>query len=118
MNYSAQRGDTLGTIAQKFLGSSSKWREIWTANPGITDPNKIAVGQLIKIPGQSQAQTALVPVQSPVITSSIPMRDVTNSVPSSIIERLMQDKKMLMLLGIGLGFAIYLTMKKTKGVAA
>lgn len=43
-------GETLGTIAAKYLGSSSRWREIYNANPSIKDPNLIYVGQTLVIP--------------------------------------------------------------------
>lgn len=45
--YVVQSGDTLSTIAQRFgltLG------QIMTANPSITDPNRIRVGQVLVIP--------------------------------------------------------------------
>jgi hypothetical protein len=71
MNYTVQRGDTLGTIAQKFLGSSSRWREIWAENPSIRDPNKIIVGQIIKIPFQSSALSTPVAVAKPVETLNV-----------------------------------------------
>lgn len=53
-NYVVQTGDTLESIAQKFLGSSSRWRELLTANPDITNPHFITPGSRIRIlPGQS-----------------------------------------------------------------
>jgi hypothetical protein len=52
--YMVQIGDTLESIAQKFLGDSSLWKELLTANPDITNPHFIKPGSVIKI----------VPVQS------------------------------------------------------
>lgn len=46
-SYVVQSGDTLSTIAQRFgitLG------QLMTANPSITDPNRIRVGQVLVIP--------------------------------------------------------------------
>jgi LysM repeat protein len=49
--YTVQSGDTLGKIAQAELGSANKYMEIFEANqPMLTDPNKIYVGQVLRIP--------------------------------------------------------------------
>lgn len=49
-SYTIQRGDTLGKIAKRLLGSSQKWRDIAVANPHI-NANKLNVGETIVIPG-------------------------------------------------------------------
>ena len=55
-NYVVQTGDTLESIAQKFLGASGRWRELLTANPDIANPHFITPGSRIRIvPGQSVA---------------------------------------------------------------
>ncbi len=48
-NYTVQRGDTLMSIARKHYGSASKFRDIQAAN-GLSDPNKIKVGQVLILP--------------------------------------------------------------------
>ena len=49
--YVIQSGDTLWGIASKFLGNGSKYPEIFEANREvIEDPDKIFVGQKIRIP--------------------------------------------------------------------
>ena len=48
-NYVVQSGDTLESIAQKFLGSSERWRDIVNANPDITNPHFITPGARIRI---------------------------------------------------------------------
>jgi len=49
--HEVKKGETLSSIAKKYLGSTSKWREIYNANKDIIkDPNKIYVGQKLKIP--------------------------------------------------------------------
>ena len=50
--YVIQRGDTLGKIAKKLLGSTQRWREIARANPQV-NPNKLVVGMAINVPGAS-----------------------------------------------------------------
>jgi LysM repeat protein len=94
VNYSATRGDTLGTIAQKFLGSSSRWRDIWEANPNISNPDRISVGQIITIPGQSQAQSSLIPANV-----SLPI--TTQSPKASVQKNTMTGGLMAAALGVG-----------------
>lgn len=105
MNYTVVKGDTLGIIASKILGSSSKWQDIWKANPQIIDPNRISVGQLLKIPGT----TSLTKI------SATPFSNVTSSQSGNSIQKLMQDKNMLILLGVGiLGLIYFLNKGKVK----
>ena len=49
--YVIQAGDTLGSLAEKYYGSAASYRRIFEANLGnIEDPNRIYVGQKIRIP--------------------------------------------------------------------
>ena len=49
--YTVQPGDTLGKIAQEHYGAASKYMAIFEANqPMLTDPDKIKVGQSLRIP--------------------------------------------------------------------
>ena len=52
MLYKVQAGDTLSSIAEKFLEDGSKYMEIYEANKELIgdDPNQIKVGQELKIP--------------------------------------------------------------------
>jgi nucleoid-associated protein YgaU len=52
------RGDSLWKIAARHLGDGSQWREIAAANPEIADPNRIQVGQQIRLPGGATAESA------------------------------------------------------------
>jgi peptidoglycan endopeptidase LytE len=110
MNYTVLKGDTLGTIAQKLLGSSARWREIWTQNPSITDPNKLSIGQIIRIPAQSSAQTSLVPVAQPVQTLS-PASTISSVQSSS--PGLKINPKILALLALG-GLIYVILKNKTR----
>lgn len=47
--YVVQKGDTLMSIARKVYGNPGKFRDIAAAN-GISDPNKIKVGQTLTLP--------------------------------------------------------------------
>ncbi len=53
--YTVKSGDTLSHIALKYYGSAGRtsYMKIAEAN-GISDPNKIRVGQVLKIPGTTQ----------------------------------------------------------------
>jgi len=45
------RGDTLSKLAKKYLGDNRRYPEILKRNKGlVNDPNKIYVGQILKIP--------------------------------------------------------------------
>lgn len=49
--YTVESGDTLGKIAKTFLGNASRYPEIFDANRDqLSDPDKIKVGQKLKIP--------------------------------------------------------------------
>lgn len=48
-NYVVQAGDTLESIAQKFLGASTRWRDLLDANPDISNPHFITPGETIRI---------------------------------------------------------------------
>jgi len=44
-------GDTLSNISKRFYGSPNEYMKIFDANRDqLTDPNKIQVGQELKIP--------------------------------------------------------------------
>lgn len=50
-NYVVERGDSLWRIAQKVYGNGSRWREIYEMNKDVigNDPNRIYVGQILKL---------------------------------------------------------------------
>ena len=49
--YTVKAGDTLGKIAQEHYGAANKYMVIFEANqPMLTDPDKIKVGQNLRIP--------------------------------------------------------------------
>ena len=54
--YTVKSGDTLSKIAKKYLGSARLYPEIFEANrPMLTHPDKIYPGQVLRIPGTSEA---------------------------------------------------------------
>ena len=51
--YTVKSGDSLSKIAKNVYGDASKYTVIFEANkPMLTDPNKIFVGQNLRIPAQ------------------------------------------------------------------
>ncbi len=49
--YTVVKGDTLSSIAKEFYGKPSEYNRIFAANGDqLTDPDKIKVGQVLKIP--------------------------------------------------------------------
>ena len=49
--YTVQPGDTLSKIAKQFYGNANAYMKIFDANRDkLSDPNKIQVGQVLKIP--------------------------------------------------------------------
>lgn len=49
-NYTVQKGDSLWKIAKHFYGNGAEYTKIASANPSISNPNKIYPGQILKIP--------------------------------------------------------------------
>jgi nucleoid-associated protein YgaU len=49
--YTVQAGDTLSKIAKQYYGKANAYVKIFEANRDqLTDPNKIQIGQVLKIP--------------------------------------------------------------------
>jgi nucleoid-associated protein YgaU len=49
--YTVKSGDSLSKIAKRFLGDAMRYPQIFDLNKDIlTDPNKIQVGQKLKLP--------------------------------------------------------------------
>ena len=49
--YTVQPGDTLSKIAKQFYGNANTYMKIFEANKDqLSDPNKIQIGQVLKIP--------------------------------------------------------------------
>ena len=49
--YTVQSGDTLSKIAKRFYGNSGDYQKIFQANTDqLSDPDRISVGQQLKLP--------------------------------------------------------------------
>ena len=50
-SYTVQKGDTLSKISKQFYGDAKNYMKIFNANKdSLSDPDKIKVGQVLKIP--------------------------------------------------------------------
>lgn len=58
--YTVRSGDTLWEIAQRELGDGARWQEIAQAS-GITDPNRLQIGQQLTIPGRQSGSAPATP---------------------------------------------------------
>ena len=45
-----QPGDNFSSIAERYLGNASLWREVWHANPQVAEPARLTVGEVLNIP--------------------------------------------------------------------
>ncbi len=50
-------GETLSTIAARYLGSESRWKELVKLNPGL-DPHKLKIGMSIRVSGEAPVVAA------------------------------------------------------------
>jgi flagellum-specific peptidoglycan hydrolase FlgJ len=50
ITHTVVKGDTLWSLAARYLGNPKRWPEIQKANGGI-DPKKLPIGKILKIPG-------------------------------------------------------------------
>lgn len=54
VTYTVVAGDNLSKIAKQFYGSANAWKRIFDANRDqLADPDRIRVGQVLKIPAKS-----------------------------------------------------------------
>ena len=52
LTHTVAKGDTLSAIAKQYLGKANDWPKIFEANRDVLkDPDRIQVGQVLKIPG-------------------------------------------------------------------
>ncbi|MHB8398198.1 MAG: LysM peptidoglycan-binding domain-containing protein [Candidatus Limnocylindrales bacterium] len=69
LTYTVKPGDTLGGIATRYGMTQT---QILQANPQIKDPNKIAIGQVIVIPGTAASQVIVSGPTGPSVVPGAP----------------------------------------------
>jgi prophage tail gpP-like protein len=75
--HNVQQGDTLGSIAIRYLGSSSKWTSITGANPQLANRRKAVDGSPLIYPGdtliipedQTESRPASAATKTPIVLS-------------------------------------------------
>lgn len=75
-NHTVVDGDTLWDLAQRYYDDPFDWRRIWEANrAGIADPNLIAPGQMLVIPGTqpgAEVTDVVIVAPEPIDRADIP----------------------------------------------
>lgn len=57
--YTVKKGDTLSAISKQFYGNANEYMRIFDANRDqLKDPDKIQIGQVLKIPEKSSGKQA------------------------------------------------------------
>ncbi len=83
LTHRVRSGETLSSLARRYLGSSDRYREIYLANRDVlATPDRLTAGMELKIPmsGNEPPPVPLPPVTSQTMTSQTSMpRSMTNS---------------------------------------
>ena len=87
--YVVQEGDTLWSIAGKFLQRPWLWPEIWQANPQIANPHAIYPGDVISLAYGERTLATVEP--GPRLASASPV----NAIPLSEIEPFLKDLRVV-----------------------
>ena len=87
--YVVQEGDTLWSIAGKFLQRPWLWPEIWQANPQIANPHAIYPGDVISLAYGERTVATVEP--GPRLASASPV----NAIPLSEIEPFLKDLRVV-----------------------
>lgn len=80
MPYTVQEGDTLSSIAERFLGSENEWRRIDALNKGITyrDADHLSIGTVIVIPTSAKS-----PTEEPVVKTKPALEKIPTPPPAT-----------------------------------
>ncbi len=70
--YVVKEGDSLTTISDWWFGDPRKWDLIVDANPTLTDPNKLQVGQTLRLPAKDAERGAARPGSAGAAGASAP----------------------------------------------
>ncbi len=70
--YTVKQGDTLWSIARRFLENPWQWPEIWQQNPGIENPHLIYPGDVLVLTGGDGAEPSVKVLRQRKITKLKP----------------------------------------------
>jgi len=83
--HTVQRGETLGKIAQEYLGSTQRHPEIYAANADdLRNPNDLRVGMVLKIPvdvAETSRPPARPPQQPTPLKPAVPVKPPAEAPP-------------------------------------
>ena len=89
--YTVKAGDTLTAIAAREYGHAADWPALWWANSHqVSNPNMIAVGQRLQLPGSHQVTSTMAhaamaaipaPPPPPAAPVAVPVAPSTGTVP-------------------------------------
>ncbi|HOB61920.1 MAG TPA: LysM peptidoglycan-binding domain-containing protein [Candidatus Competibacteraceae bacterium] len=88
--YTVAPGDTLWSIARRFLQHPWQWREIWRQNPQIRNPNRIYPGDVLKFSYDANGKPQLEVAQNeevPLLKVSPQVRTETLTQPIPPVPR-------------------------------
>ena len=94
--YTVRKGDTLWSIAAKFLQRPWQWPEVWQANPQIQNPHLIYPGDVISL-AYLNGRTALTdngPAGGPRIRAQ-PLQDAITPLPLSAIQNFLKQPRLV-----------------------
>lgn len=95
-DYIVRPGDTLSKIAAKQLGSAGKWRLIADIN-NLVDPNRIRVGQCLRLPQETVDAPAV--IETPAGVQTRPSEQVRLSVEGRTVYYTLLDRREKVFLG-------------------
>ncbi|MBS3957872.1 MAG: LysM peptidoglycan-binding domain-containing protein [Xanthomonadaceae bacterium] len=91
--YTVQRGDTLWSIAARFLDRPWLWPEIWQANPQIENPHRLFPGDVISL---AYLEGRATPVVQATRDGPAPRaEDAIPTVPLAEVEGLLRDSSVV-----------------------
>ncbi|MCC5828202.1 MAG: LysM peptidoglycan-binding domain-containing protein [Phycisphaeraceae bacterium] len=79
-SHTVVQGDSLTAISQTYYGSARYWRQLVQHNPDLEDPDRLRVGQVIKLPPYDSVVRTAAPTPTPT-TPATPDRPTRTTSP-------------------------------------
>jgi len=92
-SYTVQSGDTLWDIAARFLREPWRWPDVWRANPGVRNPNRIYPGDVLTLTyenGQPRIRSQRTPAGMRVVklTPRVRVTELDQAIPTIPVNEL------------------------------
>ncbi len=74
VRHTVTAGESLGSIANAYLGDPGLWEWVWEANPHLNDPDRLEAGQVLLVPvlGGNAPMESMVMDESPTVPPAPP----------------------------------------------